>query len=85
MILSVLNVLSLKHPQNTLQIEDPEDNWPAATAVVAVDNNPSATSAQGLGPPPAKKKKYRSYDIALENTSDGGKLTDSLFSIGVSM
>lgn len=50
------------------EIEDPEDNWPTA------DTNIS-NSVQGNGPPPAKKKKYRSYDIALENASDGGKTT----------
>lgn len=48
------------------QIEDPEDNWPTADAN-------AANNTQNAGPPPAKKKKYRSYDIALENTSDGGK------------
>ncbi|XP_060520098.1 retinoblastoma-binding protein 5 homolog [Cylas formicarius] len=46
------------------EIEDPEDNWNA------VDSN-LAPSGQSNGPPPAKKKKYKSYDIALENVSDG--------------
>lgn len=47
------------------QIEDPEDNWPTTDA--------NTSNSGRLSPPPAKKKKYRSYDIALENTSDGGK------------
>ncbi|XP_019880220.1 retinoblastoma-binding protein 5 homolog [Aethina tumida] len=45
------------------EIEDPEDNWTAS------DNIPPTN--QGNGPPPPKKKKYKSYDIALENTCDG--------------
>ncbi|VEN33754.1 unnamed protein product [Callosobruchus maculatus] len=48
------------------EIEDPEDNWtpiePNTTAPVLNTSN---------GPPPAKKKKYKSFDIALENVSDG--------------
>lgn len=47
------------------QIEDPEDNW-APTELSLTTTNPSS------GPPPPKKKKYKSYDIALENISDGG-------------
>lgn len=47
-----------------LQIEDPEDNWPTDMNVTNAN--------QSNGPPPAKKKKYRSYDIVLENASDGG-------------
>ncbi|XP_050311660.1 retinoblastoma-binding protein 5 homolog [Anthonomus grandis grandis] len=46
------------------EIEDPEDNWTPA------DSN-LTSAAQTLGPPPAKKKKYKSYDIALENVTDG--------------
>lgn len=78
-------LIGVLKPFIQFQIEDPEDNWPAAAAAVAVDNNQSATSAQGLGPPPAKKKKYRAYDIALENTGDGGKFIYSSFFIGVPM
>lgn len=64
MVTAFKNIFLTKMP---FQIEDPEDNW------TTVDTNATAPSNQGLGPPPAKKKKYRSYDIALENTSDGGK------------
>ncbi|XP_030758288.1 retinoblastoma-binding protein 5 homolog [Sitophilus oryzae] len=46
------------------EVEDPEDNWtPTDTNTVPVNQN--------TGPPPAKKKKYKSYDIALENIADG--------------
>lgn len=49
------------------EIEDPEDNWlPTETS--------NTTANQNVGPPPAKKKKYKSYDIALENVAEGGKL-----------
>lgn len=47
------------------QIEDPEENWMSNDNAVPVISN--------TGSPPAKKKKYKEYDIALENTSDGGK------------
>ncbi|XP_018568510.1 retinoblastoma-binding protein 5 homolog [Anoplophora glabripennis] len=46
------------------EIEDPEDNWAPTDSILSA-------STQGNGPPPAKKKKYKSYDIALENISDG--------------
>nr|WAB05092.1 retinoblastoma-binding protein 5-like protein [Colaphellus bowringi] len=46
------------------EIEDPEDNW------TPIDNNITPSNV-GTGPPPPKKKKYKSYDIALENISDG--------------
>ncbi|KAJ8983267.1 hypothetical protein NQ317_007167 [Molorchus minor] len=46
-------------------IEDPEDNW-APTDINLTPAN------QTTGPPPLKKKKYKSYDIPLENISDGG-------------
>ncbi|CAH1105473.1 unnamed protein product [Psylliodes chrysocephalus] len=46
------------------EIEEPEDNW------TPMDNNPVPINV-GNGPPPAKKKKYKTYDIPLENISDG--------------
>ncbi|KAG5891689.1 hypothetical protein JTB14_021159 [Gonioctena quinquepunctata] len=46
------------------EIEDPEDNW------TPTDNNVTPTN-MGTGPPPPKKKKYKSYDIALDSISDG--------------
>lgn len=50
------------------EVEDPEDNWtPTDTNTVPINQN--------TGPPPAKKKKYKSYDIALENIADGGNFT----------
>ncbi|KAK9880782.1 hypothetical protein WA026_013109 [Henosepilachna vigintioctopunctata] len=46
------------------EIEDPEDAWaPTETNVTS--------SNQSIGPPPPKKKKYKCFDIALENISDG--------------
>lgn len=51
-----------------LQIEDPEDNW------TPTDTN-IASSNQNSGPPPAKRKKYKSFDIALENAADGGNIS----------
>lgn len=47
----------------SFQIEDPEEHWIPSESNMAALNN---------GPPPPKKKKYKSYDIALENISDGG-------------
>lgn len=51
--------------QIIFQIEDPEDNWTTAEPNLT-------TSTAGNVPPPAKKKKYKSFEIALENISDGG-------------
>ncbi|GLV45932.1 Retinoblastoma binding protein 5 [Carabus blaptoides fortunei] len=45
------------------EIEDPEESWNIPDA-----HNPSQTT--GNGPPPAKKKKYKSYDIPIESSSD---------------
>ncbi|XP_066148486.1 retinoblastoma-binding protein 5 homolog [Euwallacea fornicatus] len=46
------------------EIEDPEDNWtPTDTNIPVVSQN--------TGPPPAKKRKYKSYDIPLEHLPEG--------------
>ncbi|XP_045464658.1 retinoblastoma-binding protein 5 homolog [Harmonia axyridis] len=45
------------------EIEDPEDVW--------TPSEPNLTPLNPVSGPPAKKKKYKSYDIALENTSSG--------------
>lgn len=44
------------------EIDDPEENWTGE-----IPSQPPTT----ITPPPTKKSKYRSYDIAIENTSDG--------------
>ncbi|XP_025836527.1 retinoblastoma-binding protein 5 homolog [Agrilus planipennis] len=48
------------------EIEDPEENW------TSTENNQQLPPCGSISPPPAKKKKYKSYDIALESTADGG-------------
>ncbi|XP_044752754.1 retinoblastoma-binding protein 5 homolog [Coccinella septempunctata] len=45
------------------EIEDPEDAWTPSEPNLAPSNPTSG--------PPTKKKKYKSYDIALENPSSG--------------
>ncbi|KAK5640561.1 hypothetical protein RI129_011372 [Pyrocoelia pectoralis] len=45
------------------EIEDPEENWCAD-----ISTQPPTT---GTTSPPIKKSKYRSYDVPIENTSDG--------------
>ncbi|CAG9837710.1 unnamed protein product [Diabrotica balteata] len=47
------------------EIEDPEDNWTPTDINILPSNT-------GNGAPPAKKTKYKTYDILLENISDGG-------------
>ncbi|RZC35981.1 Myb DNA-bind 5 and/or MADF DNA bdg domain containing protein [Asbolus verrucosus] len=46
------------------KLEDPEDTWTLA-------NTSLPPPGPGNGQPPAKKKKYKSYAVALENISDG--------------
>ncbi|XP_072390893.1 retinoblastoma-binding protein 5 homolog isoform X3 [Diabrotica undecimpunctata] len=46
------------------EIEDPEDNWTPTDINILPSNT-------GNGAPPAKKTKYKTYDILLENISDG--------------
>ncbi|KAH1003895.1 hypothetical protein HUJ04_003735 [Dendroctonus ponderosae] len=46
------------------EIEDPEDNW------TPTDTNITASNTSTM-PEPAKKKKYKTYDIALENVAEG--------------
>ncbi|KAF2897141.1 hypothetical protein ILUMI_09030 [Ignelater luminosus] len=46
------------------EIEEPEENWTG-------DGSGQANVSGNGSPPPPKKTKYRSYDIAIENTSDG--------------
>lgn len=49
------------------EIEDPEDNWMGNNESSVVNTAPVVS----LNSPPAKKKKYREYDVPLEYVNDG--------------